>query len=69
MLGQLRRLRLLPTPSLPAAIYPDPSQPTRGRVDDLLLRMTLDEKIGQMTQVEMGSIQPGILPLILLDPS
>ena len=47
-----------PTPTLPAAIYPDPSQPIETRVEDLLSRMTLDEKIGQMTQVEMGSIQP-----------
>ncbi|MBI5029913.1 MAG: glycoside hydrolase family 3 C-terminal domain-containing protein [Chloroflexi bacterium] len=28
------------------------------RVDDLLARMTLEEKIGQMTQVENGSIKP-----------
>jgi len=47
-----------PTPTLPAAIYTDPSQPNEARVEDLLSRMTLDEKIGQMTQVEMGSIQP-----------
>ena len=46
------------TPTLPAAIYTDPSQPIEARVEDLLSRMTLDEKIGQMTQVEMGSIQP-----------
>jgi beta-glucosidase len=37
----------------------DPSQPTEARVEDLLKRMTLDEKIGQMTQVEKNSIQPG----------
>ncbi len=47
-----------PTPTLPAAIYPDASQPIEARVEDLLSRMTLEEKIGQMTQVEMGSIQP-----------
>ena len=47
-----------PTPSLPAAIYTDPSQPIEARVEDLLSRMTLDEKIGQMTQVELSSIQP-----------
>jgi len=29
------------------------------RVEDLLSSMTLDEKIGQMTQVEKNSIQPG----------
>jgi beta-glucosidase len=40
-------------------IYTDPSQPIESRVEDLLKRMTLDEKIGQMTQVEKGSIVPG----------
>ena len=40
-------------------VYTDPSQSIDVRVDDLLKRMTLDEKIGQMTQVEKGSIKPG----------
>ncbi|GAA4690508.1 glycoside hydrolase family 3 protein [Nocardioides conyzicola] len=44
-------------PSSPAAgddplPYQDPSLPTAQRVDDLLGRMTLAEKIGQMTQAE-----------------
>ena len=47
------------TPTLPAPIYPDPSQPIEARVEDLLARMTIDEKIGQMTQVNLGSIQTG----------
>lgn len=40
-------------------IYTDPSQPTIARVEDLLARMTLEEKIGQMTQVEKDSIKAG----------
>ena len=40
-------------------IYTDPSQASEARLDDLLKRMTLDEKIGQMTQVEKNSIRPG----------
>jgi hypothetical protein len=40
-------------------IYTDPSWPTEQRIDDLLSRMTLDEKIGQMTQVEKNSIKAG----------
>jgi beta-glucosidase len=48
-----------PTPTLGAPIYTDPSQPAEARVEDLLSRMTIDEKIGQMTQVELGSIRSG----------
>jgi beta-glucosidase len=47
------------TQSLGAVIYTAPSQPIEARVEDLLARMTLDEKIGQMTQVEKNSIAPG----------
>ena len=40
-------------------MYSDPSQSIEKRIEDLLSRMTLDEKIGQMTQVEKNSIKPG----------
>ncbi|KAI5066112.1 hypothetical protein GOP47_0018736 [Adiantum capillus-veneris] len=33
-------------------IYKDPSQPVDVRLEDLLSRMSLDEKLGQMTQIE-----------------
>lgn len=46
-------------PDLGAVLYTDPAQPVETRVEDLLKRMTLDEKIGQMTQVEKNSIKPG----------
>ena len=42
----------------PNALYLDPSQPVAARVEDLVSRMTLAEKIGQMTQVEKNSISP-----------
>ena len=38
--------------------YQDASLGTEARVADLLARMTLEEKIGQMTLVEKGSIDP-----------
>lgn len=38
--------------SVQAQVYKDPMQPTERRVGDLLSRMTLDEKIGQMAQIE-----------------
>uniref|UniRef100_A0A0E0N323 beta-glucosidase n=1 Tax=Oryza rufipogon TaxID=4529 RepID=A0A0E0N323_ORYRU len=34
--------------------YLDPKQPTNTRIKDLISRMTLAEKIGQMTQIERG---------------
>lgn len=40
------------------AIYQDKSQTVEARVSDLLKRMSLAEKIGQMTQVEKNSITP-----------
>ncbi len=33
-------------------IYKDPSEPIEARIKDLLSRMTLKEKVGQMTQIE-----------------
>ena len=44
------------TGSLPP--YLDPTQPSAARVSDLLGRMTLDEKIGQMIQAERASVTP-----------
>src|SRR5258708_14888630 len=38
-------------------LYKDASRPVAVRVKDLLGRMTLDEKIGQITLVEKGSIK------------
>jgi beta-glucosidase len=39
--------------------YRDPGQPVAARVSDLLERMSLDDKIGQMTQAERASVTPG----------
>ena len=36
--------------------YLDPKAPVRERVQDLLSRMTLQEKVGQMTQAERGFV-------------
>ncbi|MGR6922081.1 glycoside hydrolase family 3 N-terminal domain-containing protein [[Actinomadura] parvosata] len=36
--------------------YQDPTLPVATRVTDLLSRMSLDEKLGQMTQAERGSV-------------
>src|SRR5512137_3053383 len=45
-------------PTSAAPVYRDASQPIEKRADDLLARMTLAEKIGQMTQVEHNSLKP-----------
>ncbi|MEV8311684.1 glycoside hydrolase family 3 N-terminal domain-containing protein [Streptomyces flavidovirens] len=50
-----------PPPELSAAAalpYQDPSLPVADRVADLLSRMTLDDKIGQMTQIEKDALVP-----------
>ena len=51
-----------PTPKPPkvdtTALYYLDTMPIKARVTDLLSRMTLDEKIGQMTLVEKDSIYP-----------
>lgn len=41
--------------------YKDPRQPVAVRVADLLSRMTLEEKIGQMVQIDRTVANPGIL--------
>lgn len=41
--------------------YKDPKKPIGERVDDLLSRMTLAEKIGQMTQIERQVASPQVL--------
>src|ERR687888_590588 len=38
------------------ADYTDPNQPIAARVTDLLGRMSLDEKLGQMTQVDRTAL-------------
>ncbi|MFB9362692.1 glycoside hydrolase family 3 N-terminal domain-containing protein [Actinoplanes nipponensis] len=51
-----------PPPASAAALpYQDPALPVAQRVTDLLARMTLDDKIGQMTQAERGVISPAQL--------
>ncbi|MEU9020835.1 glycoside hydrolase family 3 N-terminal domain-containing protein [Actinomadura sp. NPDC048394] len=64
-LGLPALLVLGPVPALaaggaarPAAPYLDPALPVAARVDDLLSRMSLDDKLGQMTQPERRYITP-----------
>src|SRR5919197_860743 len=43
--------------------YEDPSLPVKQRVDDLLSRMTLAEKVGQMTQTERYQVYDDPTPI------
>jgi beta-glucosidase len=43
--------------------YEDPSLPIEERVDDLLSRMTLEEKVGQMTQTERAQVYDDATPI------
>ncbi|XAR60706.1 Glucan 1,3-beta-glucosidase [Bertholletia excelsa] len=42
-------------------IYQNPSEPVEARVKDVLSRMTLKEKIGQMTQIERSVVTPSAI--------
>ena len=54
----------IPTGADMPAPYMDASLSTDDRVEDLLSRMTLRDKIGQMTQVEKNSILPEDIALL-----
>ncbi|EYU39163.1 hypothetical protein MIMGU_mgv1a020896mg, partial [Erythranthe guttata] len=41
--------------------YKDPKQPLNSRIKDLMGRMTLEEKIGQMTQIERKIATPDVM--------
>ena len=43
------------------AKYKDPRQPLNARVEDLLRRMTLAEKIGQMSQIDQENATAGVI--------
>lgn len=45
-----------PTSDLSNAVYRDPGQPVELRIEDLLARMTLDEKVAQMVQPVQSTI-------------
>lgn len=48
-------------PSTSGAPYRDPELPVAERVEDLLARMDVVDKVGQMTQAERGQAGPGLV--------
>lgn len=42
-------------------VYKNPNEPIESRIKDLLSRMTLKEKLGQMTQIERDVTTPSVL--------
>ena len=44
-----------------ATEYKDPTQPLNARIDDLLRRMTLAEKIGQMSQIDQENATAAVI--------
>src|SRR3954467_10912792 len=59
----LATLAALPAAAAAKLPYQDPSLPVGQRVDDLLSRMTLAEKIGQMTQTERYQVYNDPTPI------
>ena len=62
-------MSVLPSVAEPAGVtaavaqrpaYLDAHAPIKRRVEDLLSRMTVQEKIGQMTQAERGALSPPV---------
>ncbi|KAJ0624450.1 putative glucan 1,3-beta-glucosidase [Helianthus annuus] len=47
-------------------LYKDPKQPQSVRINDLLKRMTLEEKIGQMTQIEKSVASKEVMKKYLI---
>lgn len=41
--------------------YKDPKQPLGVRIEDLMSKMSLEEKIGQMTQIERTLASPEVM--------
>ncbi|MEH1125818.1 glycoside hydrolase family 3 protein [Micromonospora sp. CPCC 206061] len=56
MVALVTALTLAPPAKAAALPYQDPTLPVATRVEDLLGRMSLDEKIGQMTQAERAFV-------------
>jgi beta-glucosidase-like glycosyl hydrolase len=46
--------------------YKDPKQPLNTRIKDLMRRMTLEEKVGQMTQIERKLSSPDVMKKYLI---
>lgn len=42
-------------------LYRDPKQPLNRRIKDLMKKMTLEEKIGQMVQIERSVASPQVM--------
>ncbi len=52
-----------PSHAPPKEPYENPRLPVKQRVDDLLKRMTLEEKVGQMTQTERFQFTDDVTPI------
>jgi beta-glucosidase len=52
-----------------AATRPRPARDVTRRVEELLARMTLEEKVGQMTQLEIGMVSKGQDQATEIDPA
>src|SRR5438034_1013772 len=51
-----------PQAAAPTVTYKDPGAPVSARVEDLLGRMTLAEKVGQMDQIVVGRLRDSTNP-------
>ncbi|CAN0913469.1 Beta-glucosidase BoGH3B [Linum grandiflorum] len=61
LLGIAVALLLLMAATADSAHYKDPKQPVGTRIKDLISRMTLQEKIGQMVQIDRQVASPDVM--------
>src|SRR5688500_11876114 len=52
-----------------ASRLPKPARDNKRRVEQLLARMTLEEKVGQMTQLQIATVTSGEDQNIKIDPA
>lgn len=61
LLSILLLLFIMSTEAESLVKYKDPKQPLNVRIKDLMSRMTLEEKIGQMVQIERSVATPQVM--------
>lgn len=66
LMGLLLLCFLVASTEAEYVIYKDPKQPLNVRIEDLMSRMTLEEKIGQMVQIDRSVASAEVMKKYLI---